>query len=219
MGKHVITLQVKVLFIVQGTKHFFVLFFLKYWSRQHTEWCHNSMTSVHFGLKICTVREQKWSFSLIQDIASQKIYVLLFIIKQRKSFRASVIRNGAPLAYNMFPQYWTCMPLMRICFRGLLLPKVVVDDHGGTRSDAGMLGSGIYFASAARWTDSTCNHGVNALERVKSSVCNRKEMEKFREWGEGCWGVVESNLLNCPFHWCYTRQIFDDSGKNLLFLL
>ncbi|KAL8624962.1 hypothetical protein ACOMHN_039849 [Nucella lapillus] len=36
-----------------------------------------------------------------------------------------------------------------ILSRGLLLPKVVVDDHGGSRSDAGMLGSGIYFASAA----------------------------------------------------------------------
>ena len=168
---------------------------------------------------MCTVREQKWSFSLIQDIAPQKIYVLLFIIKQLKSYRASVIRSGAPLAYNMFPQYWTCMPLMRICFRGLLLPKVVVDDHGGTRSDAGMLGSGIYFASAARWTDSTCNPGVDALERVKSSVCDRKEMEQVREWGEGVWGVVESNWLYCPFHWCYTRQVFDDSGKNLLFLL
>ena len=28
-----------------------------------------------------------------------------------------------------------------------MLPKVVVDDFGGTRSDPGMLGSGIYFAS------------------------------------------------------------------------
>ncbi|XP_012936925.2 protein mono-ADP-ribosyltransferase PARP4, partial [Aplysia californica] len=36
-----------------------------------------------------------------------------------------------------------------ILSRGLLLPKVVVDDYGGTRTDAGMLGSGIYFASAA----------------------------------------------------------------------
>ncbi|XP_070191086.1 protein mono-ADP-ribosyltransferase PARP4-like [Littorina saxatilis] len=36
-----------------------------------------------------------------------------------------------------------------ILSRGLLLPKVVVDDHGGTRYDAGKLGSGIYFASAA----------------------------------------------------------------------
>ena len=34
--------------------------------------------------------------------------------------------------------------------RGLLLPHVVVDDHGGQRSDPGMLGAGIYFASAAR---------------------------------------------------------------------
>ncbi|KAK6170199.1 hypothetical protein SNE40_018651 [Patella caerulea] len=33
--------------------------------------------------------------------------------------------------------------------RGLLLPKVVVDDYGGKRTDAGLLGSGIYFASSA----------------------------------------------------------------------
>ncbi|XP_041352469.1 protein mono-ADP-ribosyltransferase PARP4-like isoform X2 [Gigantopelta aegis] len=33
--------------------------------------------------------------------------------------------------------------------RGLLLPKIVVDDFGGTRTDAGTLGSGVYFASAA----------------------------------------------------------------------
>ncbi|XP_059150077.1 protein mono-ADP-ribosyltransferase PARP4-like isoform X1 [Physella acuta] len=36
-----------------------------------------------------------------------------------------------------------------ILSRGLLLPKVVVDDYGGKRSDVGMLGSGIYFASEA----------------------------------------------------------------------
>ena len=33
-----------------------------------------------------------------------------------------------------------------ILSRGLLLPKVVVDTYGGTRTDVGMLGSGIYFA-------------------------------------------------------------------------
>ncbi|XP_062507413.1 protein mono-ADP-ribosyltransferase PARP4-like isoform X2 [Corticium candelabrum] len=36
-----------------------------------------------------------------------------------------------------------------ILSRGLLLPKIVVDDYGGKRSDPGMLGSGIYFASAS----------------------------------------------------------------------
>ncbi|XP_053398285.1 protein mono-ADP-ribosyltransferase PARP4-like [Mercenaria mercenaria] len=39
--------------------------------------------------------------------------------------------------------------IVGILSRGLLMPRVVVDDHGGTRSDPGMLGSGIYFASAA----------------------------------------------------------------------
>lgn len=36
-----------------------------------------------------------------------------------------------------------------ILSRGLLLPKIVVDDFGGSRSDPGMLGSGIYFADTA----------------------------------------------------------------------
>ena len=33
------------------------------------------------------------------------------------------------------------------------MPKIVVDDFGGTRSDPGMLGSGIYFASSSRLTE------------------------------------------------------------------
>ncbi|KAL4233481.1 Protein mono-ADP-ribosyltransferase parp4 [Mactra antiquata] len=39
--------------------------------------------------------------------------------------------------------------IVGILSRGLLMPKVVVDDHGGIRSDPGMLGSGIYFANSA----------------------------------------------------------------------
>lgn len=44
----------------------------------------------------------------------------------------------------------SCVKTVILSFRGLLLPKIVVDDFGGKRSDAGMLGSGIYFASSAR---------------------------------------------------------------------
>ncbi|XP_064404134.1 protein mono-ADP-ribosyltransferase PARP4-like isoform X3 [Halichondria panicea] len=36
-----------------------------------------------------------------------------------------------------------------ILSRGLLLPKIVVDDFGGTRSDPGMLGGGLYFAGSS----------------------------------------------------------------------
>ena len=35
-----------------------------------------------------------------------------------------------------------------ILSRGLLLPKIVVNDFGGTRSDIGLLGSGIYFSES-----------------------------------------------------------------------
>ena len=33
------------------------------------------------------------------------------------------------------------------------MPKIVVDDHGGERTDPGMLGSGIYFAKASRYCE------------------------------------------------------------------
>lgn len=42
------------------------------------------------------------------------------------------------------------MIIVFFTFSGLLLPKIVVDDFGGTRSDPGMLGAGIYFAGSAR---------------------------------------------------------------------
>ncbi|KAK7486590.1 hypothetical protein BaRGS_00022115, partial [Batillaria attramentaria] len=54
-----------------------------------------------------------------------------------------------------------------ILSRGLLMPKIVVDDFGGTRSDAGMLGSGIYFASAA---------SKSALYSTPSKACGSRMM-------------------------------------------
>ena len=44
----------------------------------------------------------------------------------------------------------TVMTCIICIFSGLLLPKIVVDDFGGSRSDPGMLGAGIYFAGSAR---------------------------------------------------------------------
>ena len=40
------------------------------------------------------------------------------------------------------------------------MPKIVVDDFGGTRSDPGMLGSGIYFASSSRLTSNELYHEI-----------------------------------------------------------
>ena len=50
------------------------------------------------------------------------------------------------LEYKYDYHYW----LFQLFSRGLLPPKVVVEDIGGTRTDAGMLGYGIYFADLAR---------------------------------------------------------------------
>lgn len=41
------------------------------------------------------------------------------------------------------------------------MPKVVVDDYGGKRTDPGMLGHGIYFANSARCV---LNHNDNVLK-------------------------------------------------------
>ncbi|XP_065649889.1 protein mono-ADP-ribosyltransferase PARP4 isoform X11 [Hydra vulgaris] len=60
-------------------------------------------------------------------------------------------KGGADFAGTFFHSTST-ENLVGILSRGLLLPKVVVDQHGGERTDVGMLGNGIYFASAA----STC---------------------------------------------------------------
>ena len=40
--------------------------------------------------------------------------------------------------------------------RGLLMPKLVVDDLGGSRTDAGMLGQGIYFADMVSKSANYC---------------------------------------------------------------
>ncbi|XP_065826671.1 protein mono-ADP-ribosyltransferase PARP4-like isoform X4 [Oscarella lobularis] len=46
-----------------------------------------------------------------------------------------------------------------ILSRGLLMPKIVVDDYGGKRTDPGMLGSGIYFADASSTSATYSNPG------------------------------------------------------------
>ena len=75
-------------------------------------------------------------------------------------------------------------------FRDLLLPKIVVDDFGGTRSDPGMLGSGISFADSATLSAKYSKPGktscknrlmlVNqvALGKVKvSTKCNKQQQK------------------------------------------
>lgn len=62
--------------------------------------------------------------------------------------------------FNVLPVTATCdmhmlkmsdVIVMSSIYRGLLLPKIVVDDFGGTRTDPGMLGAGIYFAGSSRF--------------------------------------------------------------------
>ncbi|XP_078001506.1 protein mono-ADP-ribosyltransferase PARP4-like isoform X2 [Glandiceps talaboti] len=54
-----------------------------------------------------------------------------------------------------------------ILSRGLLLPKVVVDDYGGKRTDPGMLGHGIYFAdsssTSAKYTSASQKRGTRLM--------------------------------------------------------
>lgn len=50
------------------------------------------------------------------------------------------------------------------------MPKIVVDDFGGQRSDPGMLGSGIYFASSARYSLHESNNVKNKSKSESESL-------------------------------------------------
>ncbi len=67
-----------------------------------------------------------------------------------------------------------------ILSRGLLLPKVVVSDYGGERSDAGSLGTGIYF-------------GLDALTSVKYSSPSQTRGSRFLLMCDVALGNVKVN--------------------------
>ncbi|KAL9969636.1 hypothetical protein ACROYT_G021872 [Oculina patagonica] len=69
-----------------------------------------------------------------------------------------------------------------ILSRGLLMPKIVVDDFGGQRSDPGMLGSGIYFASSASTSakySAPGSKGTRLMLVNEVALGNVKEFRKF----------------------------------------
>ncbi|CAG2243592.1 PARP2_3_4 [Mytilus edulis] len=87
--------------------------------------------------------------------------------------------------------------------QGLMLPKVVVDDFGGTRTDAGMLGNGIYFASSAstsiQYSDQSKCKGTRmmlvsnvALGNCKDFTQYQKDLQGPPEGYESCHGVASS---------------------------
>ncbi|CAH3018315.1 unnamed protein product, partial [Porites evermanni] len=69
-----------------------------------------------------------------------------------------------------------------ILSRGLLMPKIIVEDFGGKRSDAGMLGSGIYFASSASTSakySAAASNGTRLMLVNEVALGNIKELTKF----------------------------------------
>ncbi|XP_031548614.1 protein mono-ADP-ribosyltransferase PARP4-like isoform X2 [Actinia tenebrosa] len=96
-----------------------------------------------------------------------------------------------------------------ILSRGLLLPKIVVDDFGGKRSDPGMLGSGIYFGSSASTSAKYSARGsmgsrfmlINevALGRTKRYRYFEKGLTAAPEGYHSTHGVAESNQETSDF--------------------
>ncbi|XP_019851276.1 PREDICTED: uncharacterized protein LOC100633591 isoform X2 [Amphimedon queenslandica] len=73
-----------------------------------------------------------------------------------------------------------------ILSRGLLLPKIVVDDFGGSRSDPGMLGSGIYFADSASLSvkfsgPGKKRHGTRLMLVNEVALGNVKEFTSYQK--------------------------------------
>ncbi|XP_032219397.2 protein mono-ADP-ribosyltransferase PARP4 isoform X2 [Nematostella vectensis] len=85
--------------------------------------------------------------------------------RQKLLFHASRVRN-----------------FVGILSRGLLLPTIVVDDFGGQRSDAGMLGHGIYFADRASTSAKYSSPGMLGSRFMlvnKVALGKSKEYRKF----------------------------------------
>ncbi|XP_072018403.1 protein mono-ADP-ribosyltransferase PARP4-like [Amphiura filiformis] len=97
-----------------------------------------------------------------------------------------------------------------ILSRGLLLPKIVVDDFGGVRTDAGMLGSAIYFAnssstsakySAASQTTGTRLMTINEVALGKCQDVNKyhKELSEAPQGYHSVHGVKGTELYPSDF--------------------
>ncbi|XP_072018547.1 protein mono-ADP-ribosyltransferase PARP4-like [Amphiura filiformis] len=97
-----------------------------------------------------------------------------------------------------------------ILSRGLLLPKIVVDDFGGERTDAGMLGSAIYFAnssstsakySAASQTTGTRLMTINEVALGKCQDVNKyhKELSEAPQGYHSVHGVKGTELYASDF--------------------
>uniref|UniRef100_A0A3B5AK68 Poly [ADP-ribose] polymerase n=1 Tax=Stegastes partitus TaxID=144197 RepID=A0A3B5AK68_9TELE len=77
------------------------------------------------------------------------LYTSIYLLKRLRpvelqTFNAD-IRNVKPLLHSSSPSNF-----VGILSRGLLLPRAAVEHHGIERTDAGNLGSGIYFSDAVR---------------------------------------------------------------------
>ncbi|CAG2205451.1 PARP2_3_4 [Mytilus edulis] len=94
-----------------------------------------------------------------------------------------------------------------ILSRGLLLPKIIVDDFGGTRTDAGMLGNGVYFASSAstsiQYSDQSKCKGTRmmlvsnvALGNCKDFTEYHKDLQGPPEGYDSCHGDDEYVIYN-----------------------
>ncbi|XP_065907778.1 protein mono-ADP-ribosyltransferase PARP4-like isoform X3 [Dysidea avara] len=77
-----------------------------------------------------------------------------------------------------------------ILSRGLLLPKIVVDDFGGTRTDPGMLGSGIYFASTSSVSSQYSKPGKTRGSRLM--LVNQVALGNVLETTSRMMGVTEA---------------------------
>ena len=64
-----------------------------------------------------------------------------------------------------------------------MLPKVVVDEYGGKRTDPGLLGCGIYFADAAstsaKYSSPSKTRGTRLMVVSEVALGNSKDYYKF----------------------------------------
>ncbi|KAL5010401.1 hypothetical protein ScPMuIL_012706 [Solemya velum] len=147
-----------------------------------------------------------FSLSLCNDLTIENIFAVRCLAED-SYFRADIEPKQLLFHASRVENY------VGILSRGLLLPKVVVDDYGGSRTDAGNLGQGIYFASAARLQCLNFDlteppHGYQSVHGVKNSidmpsqfkddeyVCLQQDQQRIRYWWNSDSEMMNIHIMN-----------------------
>ncbi|CAG2205447.1 PARP2_3_4 [Mytilus edulis] len=182
---------------------------------ESTNWSTRSSTEAKYkalrcrldGLQITDTEYKKIKEHIIQSLKQNDQLVVENVFCVHRQVEEDNIRKDLRPSEDVV----SCIKsteLCRILSRGLMLPKVVVDDFGGTRTDAGMLGNGIYFASSA-------STSIQYSDQSKYFTEYQKDLQGPPEGYESCHGVASSEDQPSEFKVVVLQEYHNTSTSTL----